>query len=139
MLECELWELPSSSKNSLQFRRAGVPAVRLDMFTRLQGVSGEMVATRARNESWGLKPGNANLPIGDLQNAIQENGVPRLGGRIRERQPHLKQRVAGLRGDLNVAAMLFHNALHRVEAEAGPLAYTLGREEGLKDVRLHVG
>jgi hypothetical protein len=29
-----------------------------------------------RHELYRLKPGNANLPIGGLQNAIQENGVP---------------------------------------------------------------
>jgi len=26
--------------------------------------------------NWWLKTGNANLPIGDFNNAIQENGVP---------------------------------------------------------------
>jgi hypothetical protein len=96
MADCELWTMPSSSNNSLLLGRASVPAVRLDMITRRQGGEGKMVAMRARHESWGFKPGNANLPIGDLQNAIQENGVPRLDLCIRERQPHLKQRVAGL-------------------------------------------
>src|SRR5579864_8176021 len=66
-------------------------------------------------------------------------GKCNLGGRVRQGQPHLKQRVAGRRGDLNSAAVLFHDALDGVEAEAGSLAYSLGREEGLKDVRLHIG
>src|SRR6202035_2266243 len=41
-------------------------------------------------------------------------------------------------GDLNGASMLFHNALHGVESEAGSLAHTFGREERLEDVCLYL-
>jgi hypothetical protein len=30
----------------------------------------------------GLKPGNANLPIGGLRGAIQENGVPGIAANL---------------------------------------------------------
>src|SRR5208283_6212426 len=54
---------------------------------------------------------------------------------LRQRQPHLKTRISGLGTNLNVAAVLFHDALHRVEAESRPLTYALGREKRLKNVR----
>src|SRR5260221_11886401 len=51
----------------------------------------------------------------------------------------MEARVSGLRCDLNRASVLFHDSLHRVEAEAGSFSNTLGREKGLKDVRLNLG
>src|SRR5208282_1959583 len=57
----------------------------------------------------------------------------------RQRKPHLKPCVAGLRGHLNIASVFFHNALHRVQTQPSSLPDSFGCEEWLKDVRLDLG
>ena len=51
----------------------------------------------------------------------------------------MKTRVAGFRADLNIAPVLLHNSLNRVEAEPGAFPNSLGGEERFEDVRLYVG
>jgi hypothetical protein len=41
----------------------------------------------------GENPGNANLPIGGIQDAIQENGVPRISAKLRVRGGFLLESV----------------------------------------------
>src|SRR5260370_814081 len=61
------------------------------------------------------------------------------GGALRQRQPNLKTCIAGRGTQLNVSAVLLHNALDRVETEPGSLADCLRREERFKNVRLDLG
>src|SRR6202521_5503034 len=58
---------------------------------------------------------------------------------FRQRKPYLKTGVTRFRIDLNVAPVLFHDALNRVEAQSCSLPNSLGREEWFKDVCLNLG
>src|SRR6202521_1453820 len=58
---------------------------------------------------------------------------------LRQRKPYLKTRVTRFRIDLNIAPVFFHDALHRVEAQPGSLAHSLGGEKWFKDVCLNLG
>jgi hypothetical protein len=56
-----------------------------------------------------------------------------------QREPHLKTCIPRFRVDLNIAPVLFHNSLNRVEAKARTLANSLGGEKGFEDMRLYFG
>src|SRR5712692_6288597 len=88
-------------------------------------------ATDSHWRPWGHRETIGNR--GQTQCPAEKGWKRDLGGRIREWQPDLKQCVARLGGNLNGASVLFHNALHGVEAEAGSLAHTFGCEERLED------
>src|SRR5450755_4029703 len=60
-------------------------------------------------------------------------------GSFCQRQPDLKTRVSGFGIHLNVPAVLLHDSLHRVQAEPGSFADSLGREEGFEDVSFYLG
>ena len=53
-----------------------------------------------------------------------------------QREPDLETGVAGLGVDLDVAAVLFHDAQGSVESEACAFADSLGGEERFEDVRI---
>src|SRR5271154_492007 len=55
-----------------------------------------------------------------------------------EGKPDLKAGVTRFGFNLDVAAVLFHDALHGVEAESGAFSHSLGGEEWLENVREHV-
>src|SRR5271155_2390760 len=55
-----------------------------------------------------------------------------------EGKPDLKAGVTRFGLNLDVAAMLFHDPLHGVEAESSAFPYPLRGEEWLEDVREHV-
>src|ERR1700674_1602537 len=57
---------------------------------------------------------------------------------FRQRKPYLKTCVTRFRIDLNIAPVFFHDALNRVEAQPGSLAYSLGCEKWFKDVFLNL-
>ncbi len=48
----------------------------------------------------------------------------------------MKARVTGIRSDLNISPVFFHDALDGVEAEAGAFSNSFGGEKGLEDMRL---
>lgn len=58
---------------------------------------------------------------------------------LRQRQPNLKARISRFGADLNVATVLFDNALHRVEAKPGSFPHTFGGKERLENVGLNLG
>ena len=58
---------------------------------------------------------------------------------LRQRQPHLEPCVPRFRRHLNIAPVLCHDSLHRVEAEAGSLSDSLGGKERFKDVGPYFG
>src|ERR1700733_9057616 len=58
---------------------------------------------------------------------------------MRNRQPHLKVRLAGTRIDTHIAMMLPDNPVNRVEAEAGAFTYRLGSKEWIEDSALDLG
>src|ERR1700680_3462455 len=62
-----------------------------------------------------------------------------LGEIFRQREPHLKARVAGFRADLNVAPMLLHNSLNGVETEPCTFPDSLSGKERFENVRLYAG
>src|ERR1700680_3770813 len=62
-----------------------------------------------------------------------------LGEAFRQREPHLKARVAGFRADLNVPPVLLHNSLNGVEAEPRTFPDSLSGEERFENVRLYAG
>jgi hypothetical protein len=51
----------------------------------------------------------------------------------------LEASLAGLRVNLNIALVLFHDSLHRVQAQTGPLPHSLGSEEWIEHVGLYFG
>src|SRR5580658_1551987 len=57
----------------------------------------------------------------------------------RQRQPHLKNRIARFSPNLNTAPVLFHNALHCIETQPSSLAHSLSGEEWFKNVLLDLG
>src|ERR1700730_2211225 len=59
-----------------------------------------------------------------------------LSQAVRQREPYLESCVAGFRADLNIAPVLLHNSLNRVEAKPCSFAHSLRGEEGFEDVRL---
>src|ERR1700735_843116 len=62
-----------------------------------------------------------------------------LSGSRGNRQPHLKVRLAGMRIHPDIAPMLAHNPVHRVESEARAFTHRLGRKEGIENAALHLG
>src|SRR5579859_2368546 len=60
-----------------------------------------------------------------------------LAGAISQREPDFKACVSGLGTYLNISPVLFHDALDRVEAEAGSLSHAFRREKRFEDVRLN--
>src|SRR5215471_21486645 len=56
-----------------------------------------------------------------------------------QRKPNLKTRIAWFRIHLDIAAVLLHNPLHRVEAQASAFTNSFGRKERLEDVRSNLG
>ena len=67
-------------------------------------------------------------------------GVRRGGGTFVRRQIHRHGGALLRRGvDGDEAAGMARDALHEGQAETGALAYFLGREERLEEMRLHVG
>src|ERR1700685_4814540 len=52
--------------------------------------------------------------------------------------PDLETRVAGLRTQLNISAVLLNNSLDRVQAQARASPHSFGREKRFKDVGLYL-
>src|SRR5689334_22853179 len=58
---------------------------------------------------------------------------------LREWKAHLKRSPAGNRLHSNVAAVLLHDSINRIEPQSRALADWLGREERLEDAILELG
>src|SRR5436190_13198056 len=63
---------------------------------------------------------------------------PKLLWRIRQRQQYLKACISGLRVHVNIAAVLSHDTLNRIETQAGAFSYSLGGKERFEDMRLYI-
>src|ERR1700676_4134262 len=93
-------------------------------------------------------PSNSSLPTGQRLDFIVTNesawsnhaiSEAILARGIRQWQPDLKTRVAGLGINLNIAPMLLHNSLDSVQSEARAFPHSFGREKRLKNMSLHLG
>src|ERR1700758_1298023 len=56
--------------------------------------------------------------------------------RLFDRKPHAKAGMAWLRRKADVALMLPHDAVHRIQPQSAAIAHTLSREKGIEDARL---
>src|ERR1700722_2797733 len=70
---------------------------------------------------------------------MDSRGRSSLSGSLRNRQPHLKVRLAGMRIDPDIAPMLADNPVHRVESEARAFTHWLGRKERVENAALDLG
>src|SRR5437764_10524884 len=61
--------------------------------------------------------------------------MDRLGRALCHRQPDLKTSISRTGSHLNIAAVLFHNPLHGIEAKSGALSHAFGGEERLENPR----
>ena len=83
-------------------------------------------------------PGANNRTSPELMRVLHPC-IRESGSALRQRQPNLKTRIPGFGAHLNITAMLLHDSLYGVEAQAGSLPHGLGREEGLKNVGFDFG